>query len=287
MSSSSNSRQQAFGPFDEVLEAAGDAAAKLGLGRRRTNAARRQGHGRPLTGWPVDDAAIYGQQMEPPAHRQRLVRGVPGGLGRSPDAAGDADVIEMGGHRPRWPWGSARGPTISIAVAALVAGLLLGFAGGHLQARTKGRPARAATAITTVLPVGGTAVSATGSRCAVQLGHTLQLGIEIMNRSDRTVVLRQIKPVLPLGGLREIASQWRPCGSLPEPGLGQASSLAPGAAGWLTVTFDVMVSCPQPLPVFFKVSFVQASRLVTADLDSFPDLGQVRYNNCTTVPAGR
>jgi len=48
-----------------------------------------------------------------------------------------------------------------------------------------------------------------------------------------------------------------------------------------------MVGCPQPLPVLFKVSFVQASRLVTADLDSFPDLGQVRYNNCTTVPTGQ
>ena len=66
---------------------------------------------------------------------------------------------------------------------------------------------------------------------------------------------------------------------------GQLAS--PGATGWLTVTFDVMVGCPQPLPVFFKVSFVQAGRLVTAELDSFPDLGEVRYNNCTTVPTGQ
>jgi len=237
--------------------------------------------------WPVNDAAIYGQEVEPPAHRQRLARGVPGGLGRSPDAADDADVVEMGGRRPRWPWGSTRGPAFSVAVAALVAGLLLGFIGGHLQSRAKGTPTRAATASTMVLPAGDTALSATGSRCAVQLGHTLQLGIEIMNQSDRTVVLRHIEPVLPLGGLREIASRWGPCGSLPEPGLGQASSLAPGATGWLAVTFDVMVGCPQPLPVLFKVSFVQASRLATADLNSFPDLGQVRYNNCTTDPAGQ
>ena len=237
--------------------------------------------------WPVNNAAIYGQEVEPPADRQRLARGVPGGLGRSPDAAGDADVVEMGGRGPHWPWGGVRGPAFSIAVAALVAGLLLGFIGGHLQSRAQSRPTRAATASTTVPPAGDTALSATGSRCAVQLGHTLQLGIEIMNQSDRTVVLRQIKPVLPLGGLREIASRWGPCGSLPEPGPGQASSLAPGATGWLTVTFDVMVGCPQPLPVLFKVSFVQASRLVTAAFNSFPDLGQVRYDNCTTVPAGQ
>ena len=42
-----------------------------------------------------------------------------------------------------------------------------------------------------------------------------------------------------------------------------------------------------PLPLFFKVSFVRRSRLVTADLNSFPDLGDVRYNNCATVPAGQ
>ena len=193
-------------------------------------------------------------------------------------------MVEMGGHLPRWPWGGARGPVIGIAGAALVAGFVLGFIAGHFQGGTRGRPARAAPALPGIF-----VVSATGSRCAVQRGHTLQLGIEIMNRSDRTVALRQVTPVLPLGGLREIASQWGTCGSLPEqgPGLGQAASLAPGATGWLTVTFDVMVGCPQPLPVFFKVSFVQATRLVTANLDSFPDLGQVRYNNCTTAPAGQ
>jgi hypothetical protein len=235
----------------------------------------------------VDDAAAYGQEVEPPARRQRPAHGVPAGLGRSPDAAGDADVIEMGGHLPRWPRGSARGSAISIALVALAAGLLLGFIGGRLQASTRGRPPRAAPAPTTVLPAGDTAIGATGSRCAVQLGHALQLGIEIMNQSDRAVVLRQGRAVLPLGGLREVASQWGTCGSLPEPGLGRAAALAPGTTGWLTVTFDVLVGCPQALPVLFKVSFAQAGRLITADLASFPDLGQVRYNNCITVPTGQ
>ncbi len=193
----------------------------------------------------------------------------------------------MGGHPPRWPWGSARGPAIGIALAALAAGLLLGFIGGHLQASTGGKSSRAARALTTVLPVGDTAISATGSQCAVQLDHTLQLGIEIMNQSDLTVALRQIRPVLPLGGLDAVASQWGTCGSLAEPRFEQATSLAPGATGWLTVTFDVMVSCPQPLPVGFRVSYMQAGRLVTAELDSFPDLGQVRYNNCKTNPIGQ
>jgi hypothetical protein len=45
-----------------------------------------------------------------------------------------------------------------------------------------------------------------------------------------------------------------------------------------------MVACPQPLPVQFKISYVQAGRLATADLPGFPDLGQVQYNNCGTSP---
>ena len=131
--------------------------------------------------------------------------------------------------------------------------------------------------------VGDTAIIDTGNRCAVQLGHALQLGVEVVNQSDRAVALRQIEPVLPLGGLKAVASRWGTCGALPELGPGQATALGPGATGWLTVTFDVMVSCPQPLPVQFKISYVQAGRLVTAELAGFPDLGQVQYNNCGTT----
>ena len=229
----------------------------------------------------------YCQDVEPPVHSERpAAHGVSAGLGESAGAGGDADVIEMGGHPPRWPWGTARGPTISIALAALATGLLLGYVGGRLQARANGGPARAATSATTVFPVGSTAITGTGHLCAVQLGHDLQLGVEVVNQSDRTVALRQIEPVLPLGGLKAVASRWRTCGALPElgPGQGQATALGPGATGWLTVTFDVMVGCPQPLPVQFKISYAQAGRLVTAELPGFADLGQVQYNNCGTNP---
>jgi hypothetical protein len=196
-------------------------------------------------------------------------------------------MIEMGGRSPRWPQISGRGPAVSIALGALAAGLLLGFIGGHLQTRATARPARAPTARTEGPPAGATAIGATGGRCAVQLGHALQLGIEIVNQSDRAVALRQITPVLPLGGLRAVASQGETCGSLPKPGLTQATSLAPGDTGWVTITFDVMAGCPQPLPVGFKVSYLWAGRLVSAQLDSFPDLGQVRYGNCGTTPVGQ
>ena len=234
---------------------------------------------------PAGFTVTYCQVVEPPVHRERPADRVPAGLGESAGAAGDSGVIEWGGHPPGWPWGTGRGPAIGIVLAALAAGLLLGFAGGRLQAGAN-RPARAAPSAAPVFPVGDTAITMTGNRCAVQLGHALQLGVEVVNQSDRAVALRQIEPVLPLGGLRAVASRWGTCGALPElgPGPHQATALGPGATGWLTVTFDVMAGCPQPLPVQFKISYAQAGRLVTAELPGFPDLGQVQYNNCGTNP---
>jgi hypothetical protein len=239
-----------------------------------------------MTGWPLDSTAAYCQDVEPPVHPERPAPAVPAGLGESPDDAGVAEVIKWGGHRTRWPWAGARAPAISIALTALVAGLFLGFIGGHLQATANGRPARAAPSATTAFAVGGTAIIDTGNRCAVQLGHALQLGVEIVNQSDRTVALHKIEPVLPMGGLKAVASRWGTCGALLELAPGPATALGAGATGWLTITFDVLVSCPQPLPVQFKISYVQAGRLVTAELPGFPDLGQVRYNNCSTNAQG-
>src|SRR5258708_20676833 len=156
-----NGRQRSFQPFDEVLDAVVDAAAELWLARQGTNAMRHQEHRRAQTGWPVDSTATYGQEVEPPVNRKSPGHGVPAGLGRSPDAAGDADVIEMGGHRTRWPWAGPRALTISIALAALVAGLVLGFIGGPPPAHPNRRPAPAPPAPPPRLPVGGTPLPAT------------------------------------------------------------------------------------------------------------------------------
>ena len=59
--------------------------------------------------------------------------------------------------------------------------------------------------------------------------------------------------------------------------------LGPGATIWLTVTFRVLVKCPEPFPVLFKVRYAQSGRTMTTQFDSFPDLGQVRYNSCRTA----
>jgi hypothetical protein len=228
--------------------------------------------------------AAYGREVGRDEDRKRAWRVSPGSAG-SRDAD-QGDVIELGGRAPRWPWLRWPGPTVGVGLAALVVGLLLGYAGGgHLQAGTKHTPAPAASqAVTTGPLLDTTGITVTGARCAVQLGHTLQLGIEIVNQSGRAVMLRQVAPVVPLSGMRAVSARWGPCGTLPQPVPPQNTSLEPGATRWLTVTFRVLVHCPEPFPVLFQVTYAQSGRTMTTEFDSFPDLGQVRYNNCRTGP---
>jgi hypothetical protein len=215
--------------------------------------------------------------------RERAWRAYSGSAG-----ADQGDVIEVGGREPRSNWPRWPGPrwaarTLGVGAAVLVVGLLLGYAGGYLQASHKRTPAPAASPPVTNEPLlETTGITVTGARCAVQLGHTLQLGIEIVNLSGRAVMLRQVSPVVPLSGMRAVSARWGPCGSLPEP-VPQQGVLEPGATRWLAVTFRVLVRCPEPFPVLFKVSYTQSGRRMTTQFDSFPDLGQVKYNNCRTA----
>jgi hypothetical protein len=225
--------------------------------------------------------AIYGRMMKLPGDQDGPEQRVPAGPERSAGRGGDADVIDMGSRLPLWPGIAARRATVAVALAALAAGLLLGYAGGHLQASGKGGPGAAVSKTPTATPqTGSPPITVTGSRCAVQRGKTLQLGIEIVNQSGRVVTLRRVWPIVPLGGMRPATSAYGTRGSLPELGFRAPAEIDAGATRWLTITFDVVMGCPRPLPVQFKVSYVASGKAATASFDSFPDLSQVRYTGC-------
>jgi nicotinamide mononucleotide (NMN) deamidase PncC len=61
---------------------------------------------------------------------------------------------------------------------------------------------------------------------------------------------------------------------------GGAAVLQPNGTAWLSVTFQVLVACPSPLPVQFSVSYQENGRTDTAQLPGFPNLGQVTYTGC-------
>ena len=56
--------------------------------------------------------------------------------------------------------------------------------------------------------------------------------------------------------------------------------LPAGESTWFTVTFRVLLRCPQPLPVEFTVHYDQQGRPGSSHLPGFSDLGQVPYRAC-------
>jgi hypothetical protein len=263
------------------------------------------------------------------------------------------DIVEHDGgplRVPRWArrpgwlpapgWRPSRGAAI-LGVAGLIVGLAAGYGLGYGRLVRAGQPsgvtaAHAAPSATPAPPAppgssvqggnfgayapglgiagfAGTVIDQTAGACSVQHGRELQLGLEVINLSGTTVTLGQVRPVLPMAGLRAVSQQWAPCDAISpswliaggdgtvtiirdpgQPGapaipqgatrLGDALQgddvVPPGGTAWFTVTFQVLVSCPGPLPVQFSVSYQASTRSGTAQLPGFPDLGKVPYTGC-------
>jgi hypothetical protein len=209
---------------------------------------------------------------------------------REPEAR---DIVASG---PReWPAGRRRRSVVILAAVALVIGLGAGFAAGRrsgagraappARSRTAAAPATAPASGSAALTITGGVAGAQAGLCSAQVGQELQLGVEIMNQSAQSLVLRQVRPVLPLGGLRAVSQAWGACGQLPGAFPPAGNVLPAGGTLWFTVTFRVLSPCPGPDPVQFAVTFAPLHPsppgfAVTTALPGFVDLSQVRYTGC-------
>ena len=201
-----------------------------------------------------------------------------------PPAGGD--ILEMGSDRMRvlrWrlPAFRRRPPAVAVVLGAagLLAGLAVGYAVGNHHAAKPARPSShppaGAQAALSGYPVGQS-----GPQCSAQVGPELQLGMEITNASATAITLVRLEVVLPLGGLKLASQAWGPCGELPSTVQPPGDILPAGASTWFTVTFRVLVRCPGPLPVQFRLDYDQQGRPATTALPGFDDLGQVPYTGC-------
>lgn len=200
------------------------------------------------------------------------------------------DVVELGDPRGRGPRWRPSPAAFVLAAATLLVGLAVGYADGARHAREHTvPPAPSRSAVpphsAAAFSAGGFPISQSAPRCSVQSGRELQVGLQISNVSPAVVRLRRVDVVLPLGGLRVISQVWGPCGELPTvdqvPGDTLTPILHPGGSAWFTVTFQVLVRCPKPLPVQFTLHYDQQGRPAAIPLPGFPDLGQVPYSRCS------
>jgi hypothetical protein len=214
------------------------------------------------------------------------------------DQSQSEDTVELGSRRFRAPgWLPTVRPGV-VAVAALLVGLVAGYAVGVWHARGSTASAAPASSASATNHAAGPVPAATFSfadspplsqdtgACSVQTRQGLQLGVAVTNNSTVPLTLQAAKAVLPLGGLKQVDMQWAPCGSLPSTRTpGAAAILMPGGSTWLTVTFQVKPRCPAAYPVQFTVDFLAQGHRATASLPGFADLGQVPYSGCPASTA--
>jgi hypothetical protein len=223
--------------------------------------------------------------------------------GRLPGDPADDDVLQLGSDRPPrslrpswWPsWRPPRIPRFAaiLAVAALVVGLGVGSgvgytAGDRHQAAAAPSPSASGDSFSATAGTDGPTLAQTGNLCSSQHGTMLQLGIQVANDSTTALTLFQVRPVLPLGGLRVTAIGWGPCGVLPigpladgDPQAAAIDQYLPAqATGWFTITVKVLVSCPSALPVQFEVAYGQHGKISTVPIAGFNDLANVGYSGC-------
>jgi hypothetical protein len=200
-----------------------------------------------------------------------------------PGSSAGPDEIEMGSSSAFWQ----RRRGLVLLGIALLAAAVGGYAVGTVRADTPGPAVSTGAAPnggppTRLLVQGRQPPTTTGSRCSSQDGTTLQVGLEIVNGSDLPTTLLAVTVDLPLNGLRVAGKAWASCGQLFPSDAANPFPLAPGATAWITITLDVLVDCPAPLPVQVDVRYQQANEISLALLGGFSDLGDVPYTGCST-----
>jgi hypothetical protein len=176
----------------------------------------------------------------------------------------------------------------TVAITALVLVFALGVATGYqAHARTTQPPVQEGG------PVGRASIVA-GVQCAMQVGTSLWLGVEVINDGPGPVVFQSVMIKLPMGGLGQPANvMWAACGQLSpvvvplgaqqaQPGVAAAGQLKLAERGtqWVSGVFSVTGGCPAPYPVRFALTYTDATGAISESDLGFNDLGGVTYTGC-------
>jgi hypothetical protein len=195
------------------------------------------------------------------------------------------DVIPGRSPRPPTRWTMRPWWLVVLVAAMLAAGIGIGYAVGRHTSKPATAPESSSPAESTPTPAGSVLtelprLNTTGSVCSVQPPGTrqLMLGIEVQNGDTMPIQFHYVRGVFPMGGLRTVDAAVGHCSvpGVPVPDYW----LAPGGTTWLRITVDVLVGCPQPLPVHYQVDYAVDGSPSSVTLPSFPDLANVHYSGC-------
>jgi len=197
------------------------------------------------------------------------------------------DVIPGRSPRPPVRWSLRPSWLVGLLAVVLAGGISIGYlVGGHGETRTVlAPPGTAERSISESLPAGSALAElpqlrTTGNTCYGTLAdRQLMVGIEIVNDGLQPVDLRDVQGTFPLNGLRQVDSQVGQCDNNSNERVA-GHRIEPSATVWITLTVDVLVPCPGPLPVMFQVATDGVSGITT--FPGFPDLGDVPYPGCPT-----
>jgi hypothetical protein len=179
--------------------------------------------------------------------------------------------------RRRLPPGLPGGVAGALLIAA-VAGMV-GFAFGSRGSDERRTAApSSATSYTDSTGGSGSALPTAGT-CSLQIGHRLQLGVEVQNSGTAEMIVRSVTPHFPLAGLRAVRTEAGACGQQSRAQVAN-NRITPGGSLWVTTTVDVLVACPTPLPVQFEVVFTNDGNTFRLPMGGFADLGGVPYTGC-------
>lgn len=207
------------------------------------------------------------------------------------DSPHDEDLIDVGSTRRRKRTQSGRLQVfVGVVAVAVVAVIALSVFHHDMDRREPHLSSSTASPSPSVVTPALLQADGSGGCGTFDGDGVLSVAFAIINTGGTGVVLKEVRPVLPLAGLQPLggAAERPPAGTgCPDVVLRPGDTLADNSGGWIALTFRATISCITPLPIGVDIVYESGGAIFTRRVNPFPDLGAVpaASRGCPTAPA--